>query len=277
MILYLTGGYFITMKKTILTLLCCTMLVTTVSCNKKNPINLDNTDIKNKIIDSPSLKNDDTTKILAIDRQTAPISSNSGTQSAEKVYSTQELIEKLEISDLFASILRCEEMFYNTNEGVYMYLRDYKYAYDYISEWKTISVAMIDMDGNGQNEMLVEGLHDIVVFREFEGEIYSYGFTFRSMNSIREDGTFLWAEKAGKIYGSSKLQFDRTVHRCIELYRVEHHGTENAKYYINENEVTLTEMQSYGERTLANKVNWYSWNKNTIKNPTHSDNQPNGK
>lgn len=69
MIAYLTGGYFITMKKAILTLLCFTMLVTTVSCNKIDPINLDNTD-KNKTIDAPSLKNDDTTNTIANNHQT---------------------------------------------------------------------------------------------------------------------------------------------------------------------------------------------------------------
>ena len=259
------------MKKRILAMLLSALLVMNISACVYVP--------KNKIERATGWATEETPTVGSKnnDSQSGLESPEHSNQQAEKIYSTQELVEALELSNLFASVLRCEDMFYNTNEDTYMYLNNYKYAYDYISEWKTISVATIDMDGDGQNEMLIEGLHDIAIFRELEGKIYSYGFTFRSMNTISNDGTFSWNRSAGNIYGSSKLQFDGIVHHCIELYRVEYHGTEDAKYYINGDEVSLEEMQSYGEQPLSEKVDWYAWNKDTIEDSFRSDNQVNGK
>ena len=261
------------MKKRALTMLLTSALLTAplTACNT---VGTDDT-ITTTETTVETISNMDTLESITSNLQNEATSDDFSNQLLEK-YSTQELIEMLEISDSLASILRCEEMFYNTNEDKYMLLSDYKYAYDYISQWKTIDVTTIDMDLDGQKEMLVEGLHDIIVFREYEGKIYSYGFTFRSMNSIRNDGIFLWSEYAGNIYGAARLQFDGTTYHSIELYRVEFHGTEDAKYYIDGDSVTLDEMTAYN-LPLTEKLDFYAWDKKPIENMTNQDNLFDGK
>lgn len=180
-------------------------------------------------------------------------------------YTTKELCEILDLSNSYASVLNGTTMLYHTDIGAYLFLDDYKFTYSPLSEWEYIDVSTIDMDGDGNNEVVLQGLYDIIVLREYEGVVYAYGFTFRTMYNLRNNATFSWNTDAGKTYGSAKLQFDGKNYHYIELDRVENAGTENAKYYIEGMLVTSEEMQFYVNQPKAEKVEWYRWDYNVVE------------
>ena len=117
---------------------------------------------------------------------------------------------------------------------------------------------LIDMDGDGSVEMLIDMGQDILLLTVEYGKVYGFDFSFRGMYYAKVDGSFCWNYHAG--YGESKIKyFYNGTYKEEELYRVEWGSDGNPdKYFIKGEEVTEEEFVRYvAENPRAEQVTWH--------------------
>jgi hypothetical protein len=177
---------------------------------------------------------------------------NGGNNPTQPLYTTQNLIDTLQLSSLFSSVLKNETKVQNTMDGSAAYLNDFV-----IGSVSHAYVSAIDLDGNGTQEICVlESGDNIILLHEFENTIYAYQYRHNALYNLLNDGTYSWNERSGNIYGTDKLRFDGSQKNCIELCRVEF----NKNFYINEIEVSQEEYQSHVQsQKSAEKATRYLW------------------
>lgn len=117
---------------------------------------------------------------------------------------------------------------------------------------------LIDMDGDGSLEMLIDMGQDILLLTAEYDKVYGFDFSFRGMYYAKVDGSFCWNYHAG--YGESKIKyFYDGTYKEEELYRVEWGSDGNPdKYFIRGEEVTEEEFVRYiAENPRAEQVTWH--------------------
>ena len=105
-----------------------------------------------------------------------------------------------------------------------------------------IDYAYVDMDGNGQAELLVRGIDTLVFSYSHENNEVTYINThdFHEMNRVYTDGSYSWTWGGGAdgvTYGIKKNGED--------IWRIENEGGENPLYYIGNTAVTEEELRTY--------------------------------
>ena len=177
----------------------------------------------------------------------------------QKTYSTDELIAALNITDRLAMALKNEIKVYDTEYNSLRYLGNMAIYQE--ASWDDASVSAIAIDGNGRNNVVVlEHLDTVIMLREYETTVLAYKFRHHALYNLRIDGSYSWNAQAGTVYGSSKLQFDGTHVRSVELERVEDDGTEHVKFYINGTEVTAEAFRAYCQNvSVVEKAVQYRW------------------
>jgi hypothetical protein len=67
------------------------------------------------------------------------------------------------------------------------------YCNDNGLEEKYLRFAIVDLDGDGIPEIVLEHPHGIIRILRYEnGTVYGFTFSNRAMNNIKKDGTFEW-------------------------------------------------------------------------------------
>ena len=140
----------------------------------------------------------------------------------------------------------------------YAWLDDFKFPYlhNAIATSEYVEYAVIDMDGDGNMEVLIRD-NDTLLLREKDGIVYGYTFGFRGMDRVFSDGTFTWNASAGAYQGTSKLEFTDS-HEINEVGLCEEYlvFTENAEFTVEGNKVTEEEYKSYCETLSHTEVTW---------------------
>ena len=252
------------MKKRVLTILLSALLVTNISaCNYE----LNHDDLETE--ETTTLETTSTEFLDTGDTQNTTDSTEQNNQSLTPTYSTQALVEVLQLPNIFASVLQNETTVY----GSFLDSKENGYLNDFIigSTVKFAFVSSIDLDENGIKDVVVlEDGDKVIILKEYEGTVYAWQYRDSALYNLRIDGTYNWSGEAGQIYGSAKLQFDGTRRNDVELDRVEY----NEKFYINKIEVSQEEYLSYVQnKKLAEKADRYLWQTGFEK----SDSQINGK
>ena len=177
------------------------------------------------------------------------------------VYTTQELVEALQLSNSISMVLKNEAKVCVSKDNSLVYLNEYTNG-----SMPYADVSAFDLDENGANEVVVmEGLDNVIVLKEYEGVVYAWQYGHTALYHLRTDGTYYWNRQAGQIYGSSKLHFEGITRNDVELDRVEH----NEKFFINETEVSQEEYLSYAQnQKTAEKAEQYCW-KTNLKTPDY--------
>ncbi len=131
---------------------------------------------------------------------------------------------------LLLQILDNESAFINES-GRTLFLRDYKLGSD-----KSISTVpqkrtLIDLDGDGANELIVHLTSDdeaYIVFHVYKNKIYCFEFSKDNMQNLKKDGSFLQGGDNG-ISSYVTLVFDKTkytlqeeayINETDQIYRV---------------------------------------------------------
>ncbi len=130
----------------------------------------------------------------------------------------------------------------------------FPYSLRTLKESETLKKTVLDMDGDGTNEIVISNGSDHIVLRYESGKVFIFDFTFRSLYHLKTDGSFAWNAEAGTIYGESKLTFTDGKVQTKELWRIVNDGEPNAEYYIGTKKVTHEEILNYLEdlpKTLA--------------------------
>ncbi|MBQ4332590.1 MAG: hypothetical protein IJC33_02285 [Clostridia bacterium] len=120
--------------------------------------------------------------------------------------------------------------------------------------------ALLDMDGDGEQELILEldREEDKLIISKSGSSLYGYSFSLRGMYRIDCDGTFYWNSNAGKTYGCSKLQFAGSDYEEIELWRVEHGENDSYVCYVDDKAVSEDYFNSVTAEE-KDEVDWVQW------------------
>lgn len=146
------------------------------------------------------------------------------------------------------------------------YLKNHRedYLMDYLWERNgSVHYAYVDMDGDGQVELLVSGIDTFVFSYYHDCNVISIATTynFREMNRVYVDGSYSWnyPSSDGVSYGLKKYGKD--------IWRIENEGGSYTLYYIGEESVTQAEMLKYleenpnPEEVTFTRISGEGWNK----------------
>ncbi len=146
------------------------------------------------------------------------------------------------------------------------YLKNHRedYLMDYLWERNgSVYYAYVDMDGDGQVELLVSGIDTFVFTYYHDSNVISIATTynFREMNRVYVDGSYSWNYPGsdGVSYGVKKDGKD--------IWRIENEGGSYTLYYIGEESVTQEEMLKYieenpsPEEVTFSSISGEGWNK----------------
>ena len=146
------------------------------------------------------------------------------------------------------------------------YLKNHReeYLMDYLWERNgSVHYAYVDMDGDGQVELLVCGIDTFVFSYYHDSNAISIAtvYNFRAMNRVYADGSYSWNYPGsdGVTYGLKKDGKD--------IWRIENEGGENPRYYIGDRSVTEEEMLKYlednprPEEVNFTRISGEGWNK----------------
>ncbi len=146
---------------------------------------------------------------------------------------------------------------YNSETNEYCYLIDCTppYSQTPLYECTNLGYALVDLDGDLSNELVIECPGGTLLLRYYEGIVYMYDFTFRNMYYLCTDGSFSWSYNGSDFeHGQEQLYFVGTELRTESLWFIVDDGEPNAEYYIGDRQVTETELTEYINSLTQTKV-----------------------
>ena len=171
----------------------------------------------------------------------------------------------LDYSDLnnlpqnYLQVIKSEKPFLFMGEEVFIDNYKSPYLQKYLTQYDNVQYAVLDMDGNGKEEVLISGwTGDILVLHDENGSVYGFDFTFKEMYNVRTDGSYYWNTNQGNTYGCSKLSLKKGVCSVIELSRTEISDDGDTDFFVNGAKVSKEEhdlfIESYFDMV---NVTWY--------------------
>ncbi len=111
--------------------------------------------------------------------------------------------------------------------------------------------AYVDMDNDGTNELVVEttsyyGAFIILHYDKETRKIYGYMLGARSLEDLKEDGTFIGSGGAA-VNSYCKIKFDKNKYEIIDLA---YSDSTNNEYKIDDKDVTKKEIEEFTD-------NWF--------------------
>jgi len=210
------------MKKYIAFLLCLIMILSLISCN----FNDDKDDLSSNENGGLSDVDDGSTND---DNVTPSVS------EAEKAMQAYEAAIKGEIyvvDEQFGEISLNDCRFLTNNVTV--------------GECKFINKAILDMDGDGINEYVIQAQDeaDHIVLHYYDGKVYSYSFGVTEFRHLNTNGTFYWLSNSNYwVGGLSRLVFNGSSISIEKMYEVNIYEDEDKDaYYIEGKPVTREEF-----------------------------------
>lgn len=176
--------------------------------------------------------------------------------------------------EAYSAVFRNEAKFFSINDSSNVnkdeYLKDCFYdsgdAYQ-----PELQFAVIDMDGDGVPEVVVEKFHDTgsengVVLHYEDGTVYGYSYGAGELEDVKKDGSYSWIDAENYI-GYSKMQFFGLYHKEVFLASYHSNGvSKDSEYLINNISVTAAEIDAFCEsQKLKDNVIWYNLNAHNIK------------
>lgn len=240
------------MKKVTLILLCFTILGVVISCNKNDKMPMKPLSYNNNSID----------EIQSIEE--AP-NSGSEQQASDNSIDNSTKVSSVDYSDFnnlpqnYLQVIKSEKSFLFMGEEVLIDNYKSPYLQKYLTQCDNVQYAVLDMDSDGEVEVLISGwTSDILVLHEENGSIYGFDFTFRGMYSVRTDGSYFWNANQGNTYGCSKLSFENGMCFVVELGRVEHSDDGNIDFFVNGVRVAKDEYDSFAKSfSDVDNITWY--------------------
>lgn len=231
------------MKKYLAFLLCLLMIISLCSCVVENGDNNENT------TDTTDDTTDITTESVEEEISSEEEPSPSPSLDAEKNKSARQA---------YGAVLRNETvMYYPLRDS--SKLKEMYFESMGLSDTKPSRQAMVDMDKDGINELILVYTSTIVVLHYENGLVYGFDTGLDSMETIYTDGSFSWSSYYGMLgheYGISRLSFVNGKPKYEELCRRE--GTYN--YYVNGIEVTREQYEKYAEENVRTPIEFAPFN-----------------
>ena len=125
-------------------------------------------------------------------------------------------------------------------------------SWSYSGEFKAIRYAIVDMDGDGISEVIIECVNrdnpnevEFLVLHEYTGDVYGYMFVQRGLCELHKNGIFSQSSGAAYHY-VTRLEFDESNAECILLCNAQVDEFYE-EYYIASNSVTQEEYNRFLE------------------------------
>ena len=214
------------MKKVMLILICLTIILISTSCNESDKMSVqENHNLIDNIADASSVDYSDFNNL----------------------------------PQNYLQVIKNEKPFLFMGEEVLIDNYKSPYLQKYLTQCDNVQYAVLDMDSDGEVEVLISGwTSDILVLHEENGSIYGVDFTFRGMYSVKTDGSYYWNANQGNTYGCSKLSFEKGICSVIELSRVELDDNGVANFFVNGVKVAKDEFDLVAESLSdAGDVVWH--------------------
>ena len=173
----------------------------------------------------------------------------------------------------YKKVLTDKMEFFSTDDDKKMLLSEF-FA-EYYTIHSKVNMAMIDLDGDGINEIILErhsdnGIREIL--RYDKGIVYGYRIFFRGIRQIKTDGSFEYSNDAAALLGYSKLSFSGEKYEIIELAASEGLDDGTTKYTIGEDVVSKEEFWAFANNHYKKEnVEWYALPKNKNSAPEWLD------
>ena len=151
-----------------------------------------------------------------------------------------------ELKEPFLSVVKGEKSFRYGNYNSYV---------TQFSE-KISKVAIVDLDGDGKDEVVVRLQSQLIILRDTADGVIGLVCRHQAMNDINKDGTFYWNENAGLVYGCSSLTFTESSYTTTEHYRVEQGENGEVKYYVAGVKASETEYNAAAAKIAKDSVVW---------------------
>ena len=168
-----------------------------------------------------------------------------------------------EKSEQILKVLKNEKKYYNAELKRECYIKDYnsdnymtvnskgKYEYQKESNAEKINIqswCQVDMDSDGNKEVVLETKHEIVlVFHSEKDKVYCYAFRYRGMKSIKTDGSFAGSSSAANTY-IGKIRFANGECYYDEMCADDELDDDNQVYHINKKNVSKEEVKAFLEK-----------------------------
>ena len=177
-----------------------------------------------------------------------PAISETISEDSKEIYDSETtdtvLSESEKAMEMYNSVLRGAVKVYATDIEEYKYLSNCKYANTKLSDLGTLKYAYTDMDNDGIKELVID-CGDTLVLRYYEGIVYLYRFTLRTLTQsyrFNIDGSYSWSHTGQNLScGKSKIYFEGAELKEKELYRIVYHEAANEEYYIEGKQVATQE------------------------------------
>lgn len=151
-----------------------------------------------------------------------------------------------ELKEPFLSVVKGEKSFRYGNYNSYV---------TQFSE-KISKVAIVDLDGDGKDEVVVRLQSQLIILRDTADGVIGLVCRHQAMNDINKDGTFYWNANAGLVYGCSSLTFTESTYTTTEHYRVEQGENGEVKYYVAGVKASETEYNAAAAKIAKDSVVW---------------------
>lgn len=183
------------------------------------------------------------------------------TESVSASEETETSAKKIDIEDKnILKVLRNKKKYFNTEFQEYRYLKEYSSGnymrdndegkYEYIGsdvhyDLKVDDWCEVDMDSDGNKEVVLETRHERVLVLHSENDIvYCYAFPFRGMKGIKTDGSFAGSGSAADTY-IGKLRFVDGECYYDEMCVCDELDDNNPIYRINKKNVSRKEVKAF--------------------------------
>lgn len=172
----------------------------------------------------------------------------------------------------YQKVLKNEVKFFSTDENQYIYLVSYKYPGWGDSALKVTHFSVVDMDGGGMPELVLEIDSDrgYEVLHYENRKVYGASFVYRGMEGLKTDGTFTSSGGCAD-NGYEKLRFVGSKCETEDIGHEEssitdRNGYPTELYYINNKHVTKESYASFDKEQRGKQdAAWQEYTEQNIK------------
>ena len=180
------------------------------------------------------------------------------------------------VMEAYHAVLLNEKTFYSVNDQKDYTLNEY-------DVWRAERFAVIDMDGDGIPEVVLElttgGEGAFEVLHYEEGKVYGFHFPFRGMLDLSADGTYFASGGAsdGFFYQAATIKKDVYEKKILahSLSGLDANGDRNMSCYISDAKVTEEEYDAFStkmwEKMQKNPAVWHDFTNANIASVFPSD------
>lgn len=177
--------------------------------------------------------------------------------------------------DTYKAVLQNNVSFISTDDSKEFILKDFlEKNSEYQTIYQVTNFTILDMDQDGIPEVILElSLNDYP--EEYEilhydnGKVYGYGFVYRGLEMLKEDGTYSYSNGAADAGVAQILSFkaDSVVEKVVASSSSNFSGDNvEISYVIDEDAVTQEEFNTFIDKQNEKKdVKWYAFSLENIE------------